>query len=135
MTKKGEGWEMEFFMKEEGFYTELPYGKLPISGKEGYGFRPYQLFVSSVAGCSGGVLRKVLKKMRLDVKQIQIKADVERNPEEANRIERIHLHFIIEGKDLDHKKVEKALALARKNCAMIQSVEGKIRVEESFEMK
>lgn len=54
---------MEFNMKKEaGFTTNLPYGELHIAGDEEYGFRPYQLMVSSIAACSGGVLRKILEK-------------------------------------------------------------------------
>mgnify|MGYP005831623355 FL=1 len=65
---------MEFNMKKDvGFYTELDFGRLDVAGDEQYGFRPYQLLVSSIAVCSGGVLRKILAKMRLDVRDIHIK--------------------------------------------------------------
>lgn len=37
---------MEYKMKDEGFYIELPYGRLDISGNEENGFRPYQLLIS-----------------------------------------------------------------------------------------
>ncbi|WP_041088031.1 OsmC family protein [Jeotgalibacillus soli] len=125
---------MEFTMREGGFSTEFAYGKLDISGNEEYGFRPYQLLVSSVAVCSGGVLRKVLEKMRLSFEDIKLTADVERNPDVADRIEKIHLHFIIKAEDLDEGKVKKALELTRKNCSMVQSVIGSIDVTESFEI-
>ena len=49
---------MEFTMKENGFSTSFEYGESDISGNEQYGFRPYQLLVSSIAVCSGGVLEK-----------------------------------------------------------------------------
>ncbi|MDQ0175665.1 OsmC family protein [Bacillus chungangensis] len=125
---------MKFNMKDGGFYTELPYGRLDISGNEENGFRPFQLLVTSVAVCSGGVLRKVLEKQRMEVEDMTITADVKRNEEAANRIEKITIHFKIKGKKLEEKKVAKALELAQKNCSMFQSVIGAIDVTETFEL-
>ncbi|WLR54228.1 OsmC family protein [Mesobacillus subterraneus] len=126
---------MEFKMKPDvGFFTEVGIGRLDVAGDEQYGIRPYQLLVSSVAVCSGGVLRKVLEKMRMDVKDIHIQADAERVEEEANRVSKITVHFRIAGNNLDEKKIEKAMALTRKNCSMVQSVIGSIEVEETFEI-
>lgn len=125
---------MEFKMKDGGFFTELSYGRLDVSGDETYGFRPYQLLVSSLAVCSGGILRTILEKMRLDVQDIQITANAERNKEKANRVEKVSLHFKITGTNLKEEKLEKAMELTKKNCAMVQSVEGSIVVAESFEI-
>lgn len=126
---------MEFNMTKQGFVTQTEYDELHISPDEEYGFRPYQLMVASIVGCSASVLRKVLTKMRMDFSDINISAQVERNEEEASRIERIRLHFVIVGKNLRKEKVERALALSRKNCAMVQSVEGRMEVEETFELE
>lgn len=126
---------MEFNMKEGGFSASLPYGQLEVSGNEEFGFRPYQLMVSSIAVCSGGVLRKILEKQRVDFKDISIKADVKRNEEEANRIEKVSLHFTITGDNLKEEKIQKAMELTRKNCSMVQSVIGSIEVEETFELQ
>jgi putative redox protein len=133
--RKG-GYSMKFQMKPEGgFVTELPYGTLHVSGDETQGFRPYQLMVSSLAVCSGGVLRKILEKMRFNITDITIEAEVKRNEEIANRIEHVHLHFTIEGTDLDERKIQKAMELTKKNCSMVQSVLGAIDVKETFEIK
>ncbi|TYR75819.1 OsmC family protein [Rossellomorea vietnamensis] len=126
---------MEFNMKEGGFSASLPYGQLEVSGNEEFGFRPYQLMVSSIAVCSGGVLRKILEKQRVDFKDISIKADVKRIEEEANRIKKISLHFTITGENLKEEKIQKAMELTRKNCSMVQSVIGSIEVEETFELQ
>lgn len=88
---------MEFFLKEEGVRTSLGYGELDISGNEDHGYRPYQLMVASIAGCSASVFRKILTKQRVDVADLKITAEVVRNPEEANRIDKIHLHYVVKG--------------------------------------
>ncbi|MFT9597531.1 OsmC family protein [Mesobacillus sp.] len=126
---------MEFKMKPDvGFFTEVGFGRMDVAGDDQYGFRPYQLLVSSVAVCSGGVLRKVLEKMRMEIKDIHIQADAERVEEEANRVSKITVHFRISGNNLDEKKIEKAMVLTRKNCSMVQSVINSIEVEETFEI-
>ena len=125
---------MKFVMKENGFETEVEYGKLQICGDEKYGFRPYQLLVSAIAVCSGGVLRKVLEKKRLTYSDVTVTTEIERNEKKANSVEKIHMHFIITGKDLTEEVVEKCLHVTRKNCSMVQSVEGSIEITESFEI-
>ncbi|MCA1318608.1 OsmC family protein [Bacillus tianshenii] len=125
---------MKFKMREEGFSTELEYGELHVAGNEQYGFRPYQLMVSSIAVCSGGVLRTILQKKRMLVEDISLTAEVTRNEKEANRIEKIQIHYVIKGKDLAHDKVEQAVELAKKNCPMVQSVKDSIEVTETFEI-
>jgi putative redox protein len=125
---------MEFKMKENGFVTQFEYGELHISGDEEYGFRPYQLLVSSIAVCSGGVLQKILQKQRVIIDDLSVSADVTRNEEGAHEIQRIHLHFVLKGQKLVKEKIEKALVITRKNCSMVQSVKDSIDVTESFEI-
>ncbi|SDK35031.1 OsmC family protein [Sediminibacillus albus] len=124
---------MDFYLKDQGVRTSFEYGQLNISGNEDYGFRPYQLMVSSIAGCSASVFRKIMEKQRMEMEDWKITADVERNPEEANRIEKIQLRYVVKGKGLDKEKLEKNLQTARKNCSMIRSVENSIVIEESLE--
>jgi putative redox protein len=118
---------MLFEMKEVGFKANLEFGELNVAGNEEHGFRPYQLMTASIAVCSGGVLRTILSKKKIEIEDMKIQAEVERNPEEANKIEKIKIHYVIKGDNLDSH-------LARKNCPMVQSVEGSIEVEETFEL-
>lgn len=126
---------MKFIMKERGFETEVPFGKLQVCGDDSFGYRPYQLLVSSVAVCSAGVLRSILNKKRLNYSNITVQTDMERNEKQANKIEKIHMHFTIQGKELTEEKIEKALHLTRKNCSMVQSVKDSILITESFEIE
>ena len=127
---------MEFNMTENGFKTETAFGTLTISGNDAYGFRPYQLLVSSIAVCSGGVLRNILEKMRMPAENISIQVkEVVRNPDEANKLEKIHLHFILEGAKIEETKLQKAMELTKKNCSMVQSVIESITVVETYEIQ
>lgn len=130
-----EGCTMQFSMTEHGFEGDLPFGKIAISAKDGHGFRPYQLLVSSIAVCSGGVLRNILEKMRMPASQISIDVqEVYRNEAEANRIEKVHLHFTLEGNAIQAEKLPRVFELVQTNCSMIQSVSQSIEVIETYEV-
>lgn len=125
---------MKFSMNENGFTGTLPFGELLISGNEEYGFRPYQLLVSSLAVCSGGVMRKVLDKMRMPAEDIQIEVkDVVRIEEEASRLSKVHLHFTLKG-DIDPAKMPRVIELTRKNCSMVRTMENSIDIVETYEV-
>ncbi len=126
---------MQFSMTEHGFQTATAYGSLDISANDEYGFRPFQLLVSSVAVCSGGVLRNILEKMRMSASNISIDVkEVKRNAAEANKLEKIHLHFTIEGENLVEERMPKVFELTHKNCSMIQSVAPAIEIVETYEI-
>ena len=48
----------------EGNFT---FGDLPISTDENVGYKPMQLFVSSMVGCSSSILVNILKKKRVNI--------------------------------------------------------------------
>ena len=127
-------YKMDLKMENVGFTIDLEYGSLRVAGDESHGFRPFQLMTASVAACSGGVLRNILKKQRITLDNIRIEAKVTRNEKNANRIERIHLHFVLAGEKLSQEKMERAIALTHKNCPMVQSVIETIEVTETFEI-
>lgn len=120
--------------EKDGFVAKSQHQKLNIHSDEQKGFRPYQLLLSSVAGCSGIVLRQILDKMRLSYDDFDITAEATRNPDKANRVESIHLHIVIRGKDLQRNKVERAMKLARENCPIARSVQDSIAITETVEL-
>lgn len=125
---------MKFVITDREIKTEVGYGTLTISANEEEGFRPYQLLVASIAGCSASVFRTILHKQRIDFDEFIIEADVSRNEKEANRVEKIALTFKIKGNNLDEKKMERNLAITRKHCSMVRSVENSIEIVEKLEL-
>ena len=125
---------MHFKMEKNSFSSKLNYGTLDISADSEHGFRPFQLLVSSIAGCSGGVLRKIFEKMRISFQDIEIVADVTRGEGQVKAVEAIHFTYLIYGSGLSKDKVAKALDIALKNCAMAQSVKGSIQIKKDFKL-
>ena len=125
---------MKFNVTEEKITGDLPFGEMIISGDETSGFRPFQLMVSSLAGCSSLVYKRILAKQRVEWDEMTVEADVIRSGDEVNRIEKVTLLFKVKGKDLKQEKLQKSLEIASKNCSMVQSVVPTIDVEEKVEI-
>jgi len=123
---------VQFHFKENQVEASLQFGNLVISGDEQYGYRPYELLISSIAGCSGLVFKRIVTKQRLEIESLVIEAEVERNKNEANRVEKITLHFKVRGQNLNEKKLQRNLEISRKHCAMIRSVENSIEIVEQL---
>ncbi|MEW4224384.1 OsmC family protein [Rossellomorea marisflavi] len=120
---------MKFIINEETIKTGTTFGELSVSTNEEAGYRPFQLFIGSLAGCSGTLLRTILLKKRIDFEHIELEADYVRNPDEANRIEEIHFTaFVQSGDRLSDKQAERVSQLVLSNCGMIQSVISSIDV-------
>lgn len=125
---------MKFVVTEKGITTDLGYGRLHISGDEAGGFRPFQLVVSGIVGCSALVFRRILEKQRISYEEFIIETDLVRNEAEANKIEKISLIFKIKGENLDEKKLKRNLEISRKHCSMIRSVEDSIEIVEELQI-
>ncbi len=120
-------------MTETGFFTTAAFGKLQVSSHEQHGFRPYQLFLASLAGCSGEVMKTILRKKRISVSAIHIRTKVEKNAQ--GWLKAIHLHFEVIGNQLDEQMMESVLKLTRRHCPLVQSVQDGIKITESMTIK
>lgn len=120
-------------MTETGFTTKTEFRELHISSTSENGFRPFQMLLSSIAGCSGEVMRIILHRKCISFSSININTKMESNV--RGRITDIHLHFVVTGKHLDKKEMKKILKLVRRSCQMIQSVQSGIEITESITLK
>ena len=92
-------------------------GPIEIGG-ENLGVRPMEMLLLGVAGCTMIDVVTTLKKMRQDLSHCETKINAERANEHPKVFTDIHIHFIVKGKDLDSKKVDKAITLsAEKYCS------------------
>ncbi|MFC6040725.1 OsmC family protein [Paenisporosarcina macmurdoensis] len=114
---------MKFTIENEKIVGDLGFGSLPISPNDTIGYRPYELFVSSLIGCSGTLLGNILKKKRVEHKRIKMDVSSVRNPDHANRIEQLSITAYVQSdQPLSEQNAVKIADLVVKNCGMIQSV-------------
>ncbi len=114
---------MKYKILNEKIVVNFEFGELPISPNEKNGYKPIQLFVSSLIGCSGSILRDILHKKRYQFEKLEMEASFERNPFKANRIEKLNIvAYVVSESVLSSEQAEKITNLVIKNCGMIQSV-------------
>ena len=90
----------------------------PESGGENLGVRPMEMLLLGVEGCTMIDVVTTLKKMRQDPSHLETKINAERATDHPKVFTDIHIQFVVKGKDLDPKKVDKAITLsAEKYCS------------------
>lgn len=87
-------------------------------GGQNLGVRPMEMLLLGMGGCTTVDVVSTLKKMRESIRDCRVEISAERAEEHPKVFTKIHLHFIIEGLDLNEKKVSKAVSLsADKYCS------------------
>ena len=108
---------------ETGFKVELD-AKEAIGG-EGKGFRPMEMLLVGLGGCSGIDMVNVLTKQKEPLDDIKIKINATRKDEEMPPIfDVIDIHFDLYG-GLNTQKVERALALTFEKYCSVSNILGR----------
>ncbi|MET3113701.1 putative redox protein [Pedobacter sp. CG_S7] len=105
----------------------------PEIGGEGQGFRPMEMLLVGLGGCSGIDMVNVLTKQKEPLIDIKIKINANRKTEDTPPIfDVINIHFDLFG-DLNVQKVERALALTfEKYCSVSNILERSATINFSF---
>ncbi len=87
-------------------------------GGNNLGVRPMEMLLLGMGGCTTVDVVSTLKKMREIVNDCRVEISAERADEHPKVFTKIHLHFVIDGKNLNEKKIAKAVSLsADKYCS------------------
>lgn len=110
--------DMRFAIKtDSGFSVVMDSSEENGGGDSGP--RPMEMVIASLAGCTAMDVVSILKKMRQDIKGLEISIDSERSSEHPKVFTKIHLIFTVTGKELDESKVKRAIELSQdKYCSV-----------------
>ena len=90
----------------------------PDAGGENKGSRPMELLLMGLGGCSSIDVMLMLQKSRQDVTDCKAVIEAQRADAVPAVFTHIHLHFIVTGRSLSTKHVERAVKLsAEKYCS------------------
>ena len=90
----------------------------PDHGGRNLGPRPMEMLLLGLGGCTTFDVIMILKKSRQNVSDCEVEISAERADDEPKVFTKIHVHFIVSGKDLKEKQVERAVSLsAEKYCS------------------
>lgn len=110
--------EERTFVGESGSGHKIVLGT--ASGPEGRtpGPSPMELMLIGAGGCSAYDVVHILEKGREPVEDCSVELDADRAEEDPRVFTRIHMHFVVKGRGLSEKKVERAVALSlEKYCS------------------
>lgn len=107
-----------------------------IDGEQKQGGRPLEMMLLSVAGCSSYDVVGILKKARQDVIDCEAQVNAERSDAVPAVFTKIHINFIVTGRGIKEKQVERAVRLsADEYCsASIMLKAGGVEVSHSYEI-
>lgn len=108
----------------------------PEFGGQNLGIRPMEMLILGLGGCSSFDVVLILKKARQQVEHCEVELDYDRADENPKVYTRIHMHFIVTGKNLDAKRVEKAITLsADKYCSASIMLGKTAEITHDFEIR
>ncbi len=105
----------------------------PDHGGANAGPRPMELVLCALGGCSGIDVALILEKSRQSVSGCTIDIDAQRADTVPAVFTDIHVHYTVSGKDLDEKKVARAVSLSmEKYCSVTKMLEQSVNITHDF---
>jgi len=90
----------------------------PTAGGRNLGPRPMEMLLLGTGGCTSFDVVSILKKSRQAISDCYVELHAERAETDPKVFTKIHMHFVVTGKDIKPEAVEKAIKLsAEKYCS------------------
>ncbi|MEH0166884.1 OsmC family protein [Paucibacter sp. JuS9] len=106
------------FVAETGSGHLLTMDGAPAGGGRDLAPRPMETVLAGTGGCTAYDVVLILQKGRHDVHGCQVKLSAERAETEPKVFTKIHMHFVVTGRNLSQTVVERAVALSHeKYCS------------------
>jgi len=102
---------------------------------EGVGMKPSELLLVALSACTAVDVVEILRKKRKTLTSLEIRATSEQEADPPWTFRKIHLKYILKGKDLTEKDVQGAIELSEeKYCSVAATVKGKAEITYDFEL-
>ncbi|MDQ7052084.1 MAG: OsmC family protein [candidate division KSB1 bacterium] len=107
------------FVAEAGSGHAIVIDGEPASGGRDTGTRPMELVLEGLAGCTAMDVIHILRRKRQDVTGLEVKVEGERADTHPKVYTRIHITYIVRGRQLSEKAVHDAVNLSKdKYCSV-----------------
>jgi len=108
----------------------------PDYGGRNLGLRPMEMLLVGMGGCTEFDVLLILRKARQEVTDCVVELTAERAEADPKVFTRIHVHFILTGKGLSDKQVDRAIRLsAEKFCSASIMLGGTAQITHDFEIR
>lgn len=129
------------WIEDRNFLGESDTGHAVVMGSKGgksgvaIAPTPMELILMGLGGCTSYDVVHILERGREAVTGCVVEMDAERADEDPKVFTKIHLHFVVRGKNLNAAKVERAIALsAEKYCSASAMLARTAAITHDFEV-
>lgn len=113
------------FLGESGSGHSVVMDGAPDAGGRNLGFRPMEMLLLGLGGCSAFDVMLILKRGREAVTDCVVDIDAERATTDPKVFTKIVMHYTVTGQSLDRKKVERAVQLSAEKYCSASAIIGK----------
>jgi putative redox protein len=113
------------FLGEAGSGHSVVMDGAPDYGGRNIGFRPMELLLVGLAGCTAFDVVLILRKGREEVADCVVEVSAERAAEDPKVFTKIHLSYRVKGKNLADAKVKRAVELSKEKYCSASIMFGK----------
>lgn len=92
------------------------------AGGENAGFRPTELLLISLAGCTAMDVISILRKKRQDVTGLEVRTDGKRSENHPKVYTDITIEYIVSGRGVDPAAVERAIELSTETYCTVEAM-------------
>ena len=104
-------------------------------GGRNLGIRPMEMMLLGMGGCTSFDVMLILKRSRQDVVDCVAELEAERAETDPKVFTKIHVHFIVTGRDLSEKRVARAVELsAEKYCSASIMLSKTVDITHDYEI-
>jgi putative redox protein len=107
----------------------------PDHGGRNLGIRPMEMVLLGTGGCTAFDVVHILRKGRQPITDCVVELSAERAAEEPKVFTKIHIHFIVTGRNLPDKQVARAVELtAEKYCSATKMLGQVAEITHDYEV-
>ena len=117
------------FLGESGSGHTVVMDGPPEAGGRNMGIRPMETVLVGLGGCASFDVVSILKKARQDIRDVHTELAAERADVEPKVFTKIHLHFVVTGKNLKEAHVKRAVELSAEKYCSASILMGRAGVE------
>lgn len=98
----------------------------PEVGGNNTGSRPMELILMGLCGCTAMDVISILRKKRQDVSGLKVMANADQQSDHPHVFTNIHLEYVVSGKQVDSKAVERSIQLSVLRYCPAQAMLGQV---------
>ena len=118
------------------FTGVVPSGASLTFNNQGNDFRPMEIFMLGLAGCTGMDVSDILRKMRQDVTAFEVVARGDTQEEHPHKYTAIEVTYVITGRNIDPASVERAIQLSEtRYCGAMATLREAATIALKYEIR